>query len=97
MMHAVFAGLDQSQAVMARVDMKEVGAKRPFDVVAEPEAEQVDIERHHCVDVLDREHGMADTERAGAETGNRTAGAEWRVVDLGAVKCFEPIAGRILK
>jgi hypothetical protein len=40
---------------------------------------------------------MADAERAGAESGNRTARAERRIVDLGAVKCFEPIAGRILK
>src|SRR5712692_11490840 len=97
MMHAVLAGLDQSKAVMPRVDMKEVGAKRLLHVVAEPEAEHVDVERHHRVDVFDRQHGVSKAERTGAEAGNRTAGAERRIVDLGAVKCLETIARRIVK
>src|SRR5450432_4773724 len=74
MMHAVLAGLDQSEAVMPRVDVKEVGAKRPLHVVGKRKAEQVDIERHHRVDVLDRQHRVAEAERTGTETGNRTAG-----------------------
>src|ERR1700692_2180449 len=78
---------------MPGVDVKEVGAERLFDVVAEPEAEHVDIERHHRVDVLDRQHGMADAERTGTEAGNRTSRAERRIGDLGAVKCLKPIAG----
>src|SRR5450755_3104686 len=88
MMHAVLAGLDQSEAVMPRVDVKEVGAKRPLHVVGKRKAEQVDIERHHRVDVLDRQHRVAEAERTGAEAGNRTAGTERGVVDLGAVKCL---------
>src|SRR5258708_37287911 len=92
MMHAVLAGLDQSEAVMPRVDVKEVGAKRLLDVVAEPEAEHVDIERHHRVEVFDRQHGVAEAERTGAETGNRTAGTKRRVVDLGAGKLLQSIA-----
>src|SRR5260370_6964991 len=79
MMHAVAAGLDQSEAVMPRVDVKEVGAKRLLHVVAEPKAEQVDVERHHRVDVLDRQHGVAQSKRAGAETGHPTAGADLRI------------------
>src|SRR6266851_6247211 len=97
MMHAVLAGLDQSKAVMPRVDMKEVGAKRLLHVVAEPEAEHVDIERHHRVDVFNRQHGVSKAERTGAETGNRTAGVERGIVDLGAVKCLETIARWIAK
>ena len=38
---------------------------------------------------------MAEAERAGAEAGDRAAGAERRVGDLGAIKCLEPIAGGI--
>src|SRR5882724_6618057 len=97
MMHAVAAGLDQREAVMPRVDVKEVGAKRLLHVVGKPEAEQVDVERHHRVDVFDRQHGVAKTERAGAETGNRTAWTERRVVDFRTVKYLQTIAGRIAK
>src|SRR5229473_8316306 len=97
MMHAVVAGLDQSEAVMPRVDVKEVGAKRSLHVVGKRKAEQVDIERHHRVDVFDRQHRVAEAERTGAEAGNRTAGTERCVVDLGAVKYLQTIAGRIAK
>src|SRR6476620_5547392 len=97
MMHAIAAGLDQSEAVVPRVDVKEVGAKRLLHVVAEPEAEHVDVERRHRVDVLNRQNGVAQAERAGAKTGNRTAGTERCVVDLRAVKCLETIAGGIAK
>src|SRR6266404_7264407 len=82
---------------MLRVDVKEVGSKRFLHIVAEPEAEQVDIKRHHRVDVFDRQHGVAKAERTGAETGNRTAWAERRVVDFRAVKYLQTIAGRITK
>src|SRR5467141_2330265 len=97
MMHAVAAGLDQSEAVMSRIDMKEVGAKRLLHVVGKPEAQQVDIEPHHRVDALDRQDGVAEAERTGAETGNRAARAKRRIVDLGAVKCLQSIARRIPK
>ena len=60
-------------------------------------AQHVDIERHHRVDVFHRQHGVAKPERAGAKTGNRTAGKERRIVDLGAVKGFEAIARGIAK
>src|SRR5258705_3663361 len=93
MMHAVPAGLDQRQAVMPRVDMKEIGAKRLFDVVGEPEAQHVDIERHYGVDVLDRQYGMPEPERTGAETRDRSPRHKGRVVDLGAVQGLQPAAG----
>ena len=44
MMHAIAAALDQSEAMMPRIDVKEVGAKRLLHVVGKPEAEQVDVE-----------------------------------------------------
>ena len=97
MMHAVPAGLDQREAVMPRVDMEEVGAKRLFDVVGKSEAEHVDIERHHGFDVLDRQHGVPEAERAGAKARDRTSRHERRVVDLGAMKRFQPVAGGIAK
>jgi len=40
---------------------------------------------------------VAEAERAGAETGNRAAGAERRLVDLGRVKGLQTIAGGIAK
>src|ERR1700760_170806 len=72
MMHAVAAGLDQSEAVMPRIDVEEIRAKRFLHVVAERKAEHVDIERHHRIDIFNRQHGMSKSERAGAKTGNRT-------------------------
>src|SRR5207302_4922086 len=36
-MDAVFAGSDEGEAVVARIDMKEIGLERPQDVVAELE------------------------------------------------------------
>src|SRR3954470_1006051 len=69
-MHAVAAGLDQSETVMPRIDVEEKSAKRLLHVVAERKAEHVDIERHHRVDVFNREHSVAEPERAGAKTGN---------------------------
>ena len=40
---------------------------------------------------------MSEPERAGAETGDRSARHERRVVDLGAVKRLQPVAGRIVE
>src|ERR1700691_1372586 len=97
MMHAVAAGLDQSEAVMPCVDVKEAGAKRFLHVVAEPEAEQIDVERHHRIDIFNRQHGMAEAERTGAESRYRTAGAKRRLVDLSTIKCLEAIAAGIPK
>src|SRR3954470_13365003 len=96
-MHAIAAGLDQSETVMTRIDVEEIGAKRLLHVVAQLKAEQVDIERHHRVDVFHRQHGVSKPERAGAKTGNRTARKERRLVDLGTVKCLETIARGIAK
>src|SRR5258708_35475587 len=95
MMHTVLAGLDQGEAVMPCVDVEEIGAERLFDVVGKPEAEHVDIERHHGGDDFDGEHGVAEAEWTGTETRNRTAGPERCVVDLGAVKRLEPVAGGV--
>ncbi len=40
---------------------------------------------------------MPEPERAGAETRNRSARRKGRIVDLRAVKGFQPVAGRIVK
>ena len=40
---------------------------------------------------------MAEAERPGSESGDRTSGLERRLVDLGAVKRLQPIAGRVSK
>ena len=58
---------------MPRIDVEEVGPKWLLDVVAKTEAEHVDVERHHGIDVLDRQHGVAEAERAGAKARDRTA------------------------
>src|SRR5438874_3578156 len=95
MMHAVATGFDQGEAVMPRIDVKEVGAKRLLHVIAETEPEQVDIERHHRVDVFHRQHRVPEPERTGAETGDRTAGFERHIVGLRTVKRCEAIAAGI--
>ena len=45
-MDAVPAGIDEGEAVVARIDVEEIGLERPQDVIAEPEAEGIGIERH---------------------------------------------------
>src|ERR1700731_2469417 len=97
MMHAVLAGLDQGKRVMPRVDVKEVGAKRLLNVVGEGEAEHVDVERHHRINVLYCQHGVTKAERSGAETGDRTARSKRCLVDTGAVKRLQAIAGGIVE
>src|SRR6516165_4121107 len=97
MMHAALAGLDQRKAVMARIDVEEIGAERLFDVVGKAEAEQIDIERHHGFDVFDHQHRMAEPERSGPESRYRTSRAKWRLVGLGAMKALQAVAGGIMK
>ena len=68
--------------------MEEIGRERLGEIVAELEAEDVPIERHHLADLLAVEHGVAHAERAGAEAGDRAAGLERLGRGLGAVEDF---------
>ena len=97
MMDAVLAGLDEGEAVVARVEVKEIGLERPHEIVAEPEAENIGVERHDVIEPLGREHGVAHAERAGAEAGDRAPGLERIGRDLGAVERLQPVADRIGK
>ena len=90
-------GLDESEAVVARVEMKEIGFERPHEIIAEPEAQHVGIERQHRVDPLRGEHGVPHAERTGAKAGNRASGPEWVGGNFGAVKGLETVADRIGK
>ena len=97
-MHGVLAGLDEGEAVMARIEMQEAGDERMIVIIGEPEAEHVAIERHQLVDGLARidvEHDMAEAERAGAEAGDRAAGPERLGGRFGAVENLQPVAERI--
>src|SRR5262249_49527883 len=96
-MDAVLAGIDESKAVMARIDMEEIRLEGFEYVIGRLEVEDFGIERQHVVEPLRGEHGMTHAERAGAEAGNRAAGLERIARHSGVVKRFEPIADRIGK
>src|SRR6516162_890918 len=96
-MDHVDAALDESDAVMARIDVEEIGRERAQPVVADLEFEDVLIERHHLGDALEMHHPVAHAERAGAEAGNVAAGLERIGGGLSAVEDFEPVAGGIVE
>ena len=68
---ARLAGLQERQAVVARVDVEEHGAERVVRVVAHAEAEHVPVERHDAVDVRGAQHHVPHAQDAGAETVQR--------------------------
>src|ERR1700730_14435132 len=97
MMHAVAAGLDQRQTVMPRVDVQKEGLEWRKDVIGQLEAEHIGVERHHGIDLPDRQHRVAQSERAGAKARDRAPRLERADIDVRAVKRLEPIAGRIVE
>ena len=90
-------GFDHREAVMTGIEMEEERLERPQRVVAQPEAEQIPIERQHVVDPLDVHHDVAHAERTGAEAGDGAAGPERIRGDLRAVERFEHVADRIVE
>src|SRR5262249_41229665 len=51
-MDHVDAALDEGDAVVARIDVKEIGRERTQPIVTDLEPEDVAIERHHLGDAL---------------------------------------------
>src|SRR5437763_13653082 len=89
---AVLTGLEEGEAVVARIDVEEKRLERLEDVIAQAEAKHVTIERNDIVEPLDRKHCVAHAKRAGAKARNRAAWPERLTRDLSTVKDFEPIA-----
>src|SRR5215475_636146 len=99
-MHGGLAGLDEGEAVVARIDVQEARLERMRVVVSEPEAEEIAIERHHAIDLLDAldiEHHMPEAQRPGSKAGDRPARHERLGCNLGAVKNLQTIAERVVE
>src|SRR5262245_13833818 len=96
-MDHVDAAFDEGDAVVARIDVEEIGRERAQPVVAYLEFEDVLIERHHLGDALEMHHHVAHAERTGAEAGNVAAGLERIGGYLRAVEDFEPVTGGIVE
>ena len=94
---AVDAGLDRGEAVMAAVEMKEERLERALRVVAEAEAEQVDVKGQHRVERSDGENDVTEPKRSGAKAAERAAGDEGGGRCGGAVEEFEAIACGIMR
>src|SRR6266853_4230697 len=86
----VLAGLHHREAVMARIQVKEVRLERTHREVAELKSKRVSIERQDIVDALDVEHDVAHAERTGAKTRNRAARPEWIARGFLTVERLEP-------
>src|SRR5262245_42125415 len=93
----VDAALDEGNAVMAWIDVEEIGRERPQPVVADPEPEHVLIKCHHVGDALEMHHDVAHAERTGAKAGNVAAGLERIASSLRAVENFQSIAGGVVE
>jgi hypothetical protein len=88
---------DESDAVMARIDVEEIGRKRPQPIIAELEAEHVLVKRHHIGDALEMHHHVPHAQRTGAKAGNVAAGLERIAGGFRAVKNLQPVAGGIVE
>src|SRR5258708_13350856 len=75
-MGGVLPGLDEGEAMVPLVDVHEIAAERAQPIIAEPEAEQLAVERHDPIDAVHVQHHMAHAERAGAETRNVAPGPD---------------------
>lgn len=95
MMHAVGAGIDESQAVVAGIEMEEISFEWPQDVVAETKTEDVRIERHDQIEPRRGQDRMPHAERSGSETGDRPPRPKRFRRELSAKECLKPIANRI--
>src|ERR1700745_2308239 len=76
MMDAAVAGLDESKAVMARIDVQETRLERWMIIGGQSEAEKVAVKRQQLVDrlnPLDVEDDMTEAERTSAEARHRAA------------------------
>src|SRR5262249_24991603 len=93
----VDAALDEGDAVMAQIDVEEIGRERAQPIVAHLELEDVLIERHHLADALEMHHHVAHAERTGAEAGTVAAGVERLAGGFRAVEDCEPVAGGIIE
>ena len=99
-MHGVLAGLDEGEAVVARIEVQEPRDERMIVIIGQPEAERAAIERHQLVDGfrgVDIEHDMAQAERSGAKTRDRASGPERLRRGFGAVEQLQPVAERIVE
>src|SRR5258706_8412700 len=93
----VHAALDEGDAVVAWIDVQEIGRERSQPIVAELKFEHVLIKRHHLGDALEMHHYVAHAERTGAEAGNIAPGLERIGGGLRPMKDLEPIAGGIVE
>src|SRR5437763_474422 len=51
-MDSGLAGLDEGEAVVARIDVQEARLERMRIIVREPKAEQIAVERHNLIDLF---------------------------------------------
>src|SRR5579872_1043138 len=97
MVDAVLFGLDESEAVVTRIDVEEIRLEGTQEIVAETKPENISVERNDLVDPFGGKHGMTHAEWSGTESGYGTARLERIGGDLGAIESFEAVADRIGK
>src|SRR6202022_1357992 len=94
-MDYVCAALDKGDAVVAGIDVKEISREWPQPVVAELEAKDIRIKRHHLGDALEMHHHVTHAEGPATEAGNIATRFERLACSLGAVKSFKAGAGGV--
>src|SRR5437763_1654982 len=95
MVNAIPAGLQEGEAVMARIDVKEKRLERLEDVIAEVEVEHVPVEGNDIIQAFDGEYRMTHPERPGAKARDRAPRPERLTRNFRAVKCLKPVTDRV--
>src|SRR4051812_21616645 len=72
-MNAALAGFDHGEAVMTRIEMKEVRLERAECEVAQMKPKRLRVERQQAIDALDVQNHVTHSERPGAKSRNRAA------------------------
>src|SRR5690606_5846223 len=94
-MHRALARRHQGEAVMARIDVEEIGLERIVIEIAQTEAQRIAIEGERLARALDVQHHMTEAERAGAEAGDVATGHEGIASRLGPMANLHPVAERV--
>src|SRR5262249_21740291 len=97
-MDRVRSGLNEGEAMMARIDVQEAGDEWFGVIVGESKAERGAIERHQGLQrfrPVDVEHDVTQSQGTGAKARNTTSRAERLGRRFTAVEQFQPVADRI--
>src|SRR5215469_5267330 len=95
--HRALRAFHKCQAVMSRIDMKEICTHRSTNEVADAKAQHLRVEGECLVNVGNHQKHMSHPEGSCTEAGNVASGTKWLICHLRAPKRLQPVTGGISK